>query len=151
MFYRRRDPLEGSALPTVGVGLSILRVATGFVFFMHGYQKLVTDGIDDTEQFFSRVGAPLPEYTASLVAYAELIGGVMLLIGMLTQLVAAVLFIDMAAAFFIVHFENGFFVTENGYELVFLLGGAALAVMLTGPGSYSVDNALPGTRVGRRR
>lgn len=151
MFYRQRDPLEGAALPTLAVGLAVLRIVAGFVFFMHGYQKIFDNGIGNTEAFFETVNAPLPQITAPFVAYLEFVGGLMLMIGLFTQLVAILLLVDMFAAMFIVHFENGFFVSpENGFELVFLLGSAALALILTGPGSLSVDNLLPGTRLGAR-
>lgn len=150
MFYTKRDPFAGSALPTLPVGLMMLRVVAGFVFFMHGYEKVVTLGLDGTESYFSEVGVPVPAYTAPVIAYLELIGGVMLMIGLVTQLVAALLLVDMIAMMFIIHFENGFFATDNGYELVFLLAGAALALVLTGPGAYSVDNLLPGANISAR-
>jgi putative oxidoreductase len=138
----------GVAAPTLAVGLTVLRIVTGLVFFMHGYQKLFDDGIDRTEAFFRTIEAPFPQFTAPLVTYLEFAGGLALMIGLLTQLVAILLVVDMVAALLLVNAENGFFVTNNGFELVLLLGGAALTLTLTGPGAVSVYNLLGGSRPG---
>lgn len=123
-------------------GLLLLRVVTGLVFFMHGWQKLVDNGIGATQTGFDGMGVPLPDITAVISTFLELVGGAMLMAGILTRIVGFLLAIEMAAAFFIVHVENGFFVMNNGFELVFLLGGAALTLAITGPGRYSVDALL---------
>lgn len=132
----------------VSSGLLLLRIVTGLVFFMHGWQKLVDDGMGTTQDNFDAMGAPMPNITAPIVTFVELVGGVMLMLGALTAIVGILLVIDMVAAFFIVHVENGFFVSAGGFELVFLLGGAALALVIAGPGSYSADAmiGLPGMR-----
>lgn len=132
----------------VSSGLLLLRVVTGLVFFMHGWQKLVDDGISTTQANFDAMGAPMPDITAPIVTFVELIGGVLLMLGALTAIAGILLAIDMVAAFFIVHVENGFFVMNGGFELVLLLGAAALTLVIAGPGSYSVDAmlGLPGMR-----
>lgn len=133
-----REPDPGA----VSSGLLVLRVVAGLVFFMHGWQKLIDNGISATQTGFDAMGAPMPEITAVIVTFVELIGGAMLILGLLTRLVGLLLVIDMASAFFIVHVENGFFISNGGFELVFLLGGAALALVIAGPGRYSADAAL---------
>lgn len=138
----------------VSSGLLVLRVVTGLVFFMHGWQKLFDDGISATRDGFDAMGVPLPAVTAPLVTFLELIGGLMLMVGALTAIVGILLVVDMTAAFFIVHVEHGFFVANNGFEFVLLLGSAALALVIAGPGSYSVDAmlGLPGmSKVDRGR
>ena len=117
----------------------LIRVVTGIVFFMHGYQKLVDNGISATQKGFDAMGAPLPEITAVVVTFAELIGGAALIVGALTPLVGLILAIDMLSALFIVHIDSGFFAMNGGFELVLLLGSAALGLALTGPGQYSID------------
>jgi putative oxidoreductase len=133
---------DGIEQATIDAGLLMLRVVTGLVFFMHGYQKLVDFGISNTQSAFDGMGARLPDLTAVIVTFVEIIGGAALVMGALTRVFAILLVIDMAAAFFIVHAGNGFFVTEGGYELVTILGAAALSLVLTGPGAFSVDAVL---------
>jgi len=126
----------------VDAGLLVLRVVAGLVFFMHGYQKLFDNGISATQDGFDMMGAPLPNITAVIVTFLELAGGIALVAGVATRIVAALLAIDMVAAYAIVHQENGFFAANGGFELVLLLAGAAVALVLTGAGAYSVDAAL---------
>ncbi len=109
---------------------------------MHGYQELFENGISATQTGFDGMGAPLPDITAVLVTFLELAGGFALIVGVLTRILGLLLAIDMAAAFLIVHQENGFFAANGGFELVFLLAGAALALALTGPGAYAIDSVL---------
>ena len=141
----------GLATPTLAVGLTLLRVVTGFVIFIHGYQKLVVDGLTETEELFFANDFPYPEITAPIVTYLEFGGGLLLMIGLLTQLVALLLFVDMLAAIVLIHSGNGFFAVDNGIEVALLLGGVTLGLTLTGPGAYSVDNMLTGSRPGLRR
>jgi putative oxidoreductase len=135
---------QGSGIQqaTVDVGLLVLRVATGLVFFMHGYQKLFDNGISATQTGFDGMGAPLPDITAVLVTFLELVGGLALIVGVLTRILGLLLAVDMAAAYLIVHQENGFFAANGGFELVFLLAGAAIGLALTGPGAYAIDSVL---------
>ena len=130
----------------VASGLLVLRVVVGLVFFMHGWQKLVDNGIGATQQGFNAMGAPLPDITAVIVTFLELVGGAMLIAGVLTRIVGILLVVNMIAAMAIVHVENGFFAANGGYELVFLLAGGALALVIAGPGAYSADKmvGMPG-------
>lgn len=139
---RETNQVNSGIEPTVGLGLLLLRVVAGVVFFMHGWQKLVDNGISQTQTGFDGMGAPLPEITAVIVTFVELIGGIALILGALTQIAGILLAIDMVSALFIVHIENGIFVANMGYELVFLLGGAALALVLTGPGPFAIDQMV---------
>lgn len=157
---RNRTSIPGQD-PAIASALLVLRVVAGLVFFMHGWQKLVDNGIGATQQGFDAMGAPLPDITAVIVTFVELVGGSMLILGVLTltRLVAVLLVIDTIAAMFIVHIENGIFAANGGYALVFLLAGASLALVIAGSGAYSVDamsgvpalTSLTRSNVGGRR
>lgn len=139
--YGRQDSRLGQEgiYPTVGLGLLLIRVVTGIVFFMHGYQKLVDNGISATQQGFHAMDVPLPDITAVVVTFVELIGGAALILGAFTAVVGLLLAVDMLAALFIVHIDAGFFAMNGGFELVLLLGSVALGVAIAGPGQFSVD------------
>lgn len=109
---------------------------------MHGYQKLFDNGIGATQDSFDMMGVPVPNITAVIVTFLELIGGVALILGVVTRIVALLLAIDMLAAMFIVHVENGFFASTGGYEFVLMLAGACVALMIAGAGPYSVDASI---------
>lgn len=134
------------AIPTrtsrLAVGLAVLRVVFGVVFLMHGYQKLFQMGIPGVSGFFTQSGAPLPQLTAPLVSVLEFGGGLALILGLLTPVVAALLAADMLGAILLLHLPNGFYAADGGYEYVLTLFGASLALALTGPGAYALDAVL---------
>lgn len=125
-------------------GIALIRVVVGFTFFMHGQQKLFEQGLGGVEGFFGSLGIPAPGLAAVIVGYVETIGGLALILGLLTRLFGLLLLIDMTVAFFVFHLPNGYFVTPNvGVELVLLLGASALGLAMTGPGALAVDSRLP--------
>lgn len=124
--------------------MTILRVVLGVVFVAHGWQKFNQFTIAGTQASFAKMNVPLPELTAPLVATLELVGGIALILGVLTRIFAALFVLHMLGALVLVHARNGIFVSEGGFELVLVLSAAALVVALVGPGRYSVDHTLFG-------
>ena len=121
-------------------GIALLRIVTGLIFFVHGWQKLFTFGYEGTTGAFTGMGVPLPAIAAALVIAVELLGGLALILGFMTRLAAVPLAINMLAALFLVHLSNGFFAQNGGYEFVLLLAAASLALALLGPGALALDN-----------
>jgi putative oxidoreductase len=132
--------MNQSALTTTA--LTILRVVVGFIFAAHGWQKYNEFTIAGTQASFAQLRVPAPEIAAPLVATLELVGGIALILGMLTRVFAALLTLDMLGALVLVHAPKGVFVSQGGYELVLVLAAASLAIALAGPGRISVDHAL---------
>jgi putative oxidoreductase len=128
---------------------TILRVVVGFLFAAHGWQKYNEWTIAGTTAAFGDMGIPMADVAAPVIATLELVGGVALILGFLTRPVAVLLTLDMLGALVLVHLSAGVFVANNGYELVLLLGAAALALALVGPGRASADYALFGRRESR--
>lgn len=126
----------------IDLGLLVLRVVTGLVFFLHGWQKLFDNGLAATEAGFEFMGAPMPGITSVIVTFLELIGGAALIVGAFTRLAALLLAIDMLGAIFIFHIDFGFFMENGGVELVLILAAATLALFFTGGGRYSADEAM---------
>ncbi|MGP9693460.1 DoxX family protein [Brachybacterium sp. AOP25-B2-12] len=133
------------------IGLLIARVVLGVVFVAHGWQKIDQFGIAGVTENFRGLGVPLPELAAPFIAYLELIGGILLIVGLLTPIVGVLLTLDMVVAAILVHVSNGLFIDQGGWELVGVLGAGALALAAAGPGRLSVDHAYSGRRGARRR
>ncbi|MDQ2666448.1 MAG: DoxX family protein [Gemmatimonadota bacterium] len=135
------SPLFTSTTRHQGLGIAILRIITGMVFTAHGYQKVFVYGMAGVTGAFTKMGAPLPTVTGPLIACLEFFGGIALIIGLLTRLVAFAFVFDMLGAMMIVHLANGFFLPA-GYEFVLLLLAASLALMFGGPGSLAIDSVI---------
>ncbi|MET4591957.1 DoxX family protein [Arthrobacter sp. 754] len=129
--------------------LTVLRVVLGFLFAAHGWQKFNEWTVAGTQAAFAQMGVPAAQISAPLVAGLELAGGIALILGVLTRVVAALLALNMLGALVLVHAAAGVFADKGGYELVLLLAAAALALALTGAGRLSVDRALFGRRNSR--
>lgn len=128
---------------------TILRIVAGFLFAAHGWQKFNEFTIAGTQAAFAQMGVPAANLAAPVIATLELVGGVALVLGVLTRVFAALLALNMLGALFLVHAPAGIYVATGGYELVLILAAAALAVALVGAGRVSVDKALFG-RTGSR-
>lgn len=127
------------------VALALLRLIAGVIFVAHGAQKFFGFGIGGTIGFFTQAGIPFPTLAAPLVAGVELLGGILLVIGLGTRLAAAALAVNMLVATLLVHLPNGFF-APNGVEFPLTLFVVALALAIAGAGAFSLDGAIAGRR-----
>ena len=120
--------------------LSVLRIVAGFLFIVHGTQKLF--GVPVPMQ-----GGPIA--LASLTGAAGMIefaGGALLLVGLLTRPVAFLLSGEMAFAYFMRHAPQDFWPMANGGELAALYCFLFLFFSVAGPGPLSVDAWLKAHR-----
>ena len=128
------------------IALLGLRLVVGLTFAAHGAQKLFGafggPGIDGTAGFFEQIGLRPGKLNAWLAAGSELVGGLLIALGLLTPFAAAALIASMTAATLAVHLRNGFFVTDNGFEYNLVLATAVFALAGVGAGSWSLDHAL---------
>jgi putative oxidoreductase len=112
----------------------------------HGAQKLFGwfggPGLEKTGYFFEMLGFHPGRRFAFLAAFVEVMGGVLLTVGLFTPLAATLLASVMLVAAATSHFKNGFFLATGGYEFNLVLGVTALSVAFTGPGSLSVDSLI---------
>ncbi len=123
-------------------GVTVLRVVVGIVFLAHGWQKLFGFGFHGVAGFFAGAGIPLPFVSGVIVTLVEFLGGIALVLGLLTRWAAALNAFDMLVAILVVHMKNGFFDQNHGVEFPLTLLAACVALTMLGPGSLSVDGAL---------
>lgn len=115
---------------------AVLRIMTALLTIQHGTQKYFA--FPASEWF------PEPPAVFSLMGIAgliELIGGVLVLIGLFTRPAAFILSGFMAAAYFIGHAPQGFFPASNMGDAAILFCFVYLYLVFAGPGAWSVDGA----------
>src|ERR671914_1448420 len=109
-----------------------IRLLAGITFVAHGLPKF--ENIAGTQGFFGSIG--LPPELALPVGLLEVIGGIFLLVGVVTRISAALFIIDMIGAIVLVRLPDGF---VDGYELESLLIAISVSLLITGPGRISVE------------
>jgi putative oxidoreductase len=150
---QRTSPVRSSAttIPAAGssaatLGLTVLRVVLGATFLLHGWQKVTEWTIAGTQASFAQMGVPAAELAAPVAAVVELVGGLMLLLGLGTRVAAALLALTMLGALVLVHLPAGFFAADGGVELVLLLAAASVLFALAGAGRWSLDHVVAAKR-----
>jgi len=128
------------------LGLLIVRFVVGLTLAAHGAQKLFGwfggYGLDSTGQFMETLGFHPGRRHAALAGLTETGGGVLLALGLLTPLGAALVASVMLVATITVHLKNGFFAAGGGYEYNLVLAAAAVSLAFSGPGALSIDALL---------
>jgi putative oxidoreductase len=132
------SPFTATSTTQLNAGIGILRVITGVIFAAHGAQKLFVFGLDGVAAGFAQMGVPLASIAGPSVAFLELIGGIAIVLGLLTRPVAAALAFVMLGAIIFAHWSAGFFM-PNGFEFVLALFATATALAIVGAGRYSLD------------
>ena len=114
--------------------LSILRIMTGLLFLAHGTAKLLkfpaTQNFADGVQLFSMTG---------FTGLIELVGGILIVIGLFTRPTAFILSGFMAVAYFVAHAPQGFHPINNGGELAIMFCFVFLYLAVAGAGPWSID------------
>lgn len=122
--------------------LLILRIIVGGIFIAHGIDKVFMQGMDETVGQFSAWGVPSPQLWGWVIALGEIIGGAVLVVGLLTTVVAAVMAFIPAAGIYYVHASAGVFAEDGGIEFPALLIVSLIMVIVFGAGRASLDGVL---------
>ncbi|MDE2451774.1 MAG: DoxX family protein [Gammaproteobacteria bacterium] len=113
--------------------LSVLRIVAGLLFLQHGCAKLF-------HVPYQPMFAHLPLMTLlGLQGVIEVVGGILLAIGLFSRSVAFILSGDMAVAFFIAHFPRNWMPILDGGDLAVLFCFTFLYLFAAGPGPWSLD------------
>lgn len=112
-------------------GLALLRIMTGLLFLAHGTGKMLG---------FPVLAQVPPMGSLSWWGGAlELVGGVMIVLGLFTRPVAFILSGEMAVAYFIAHAPRNFFPANNGGDAAVLYCFVFLYLVVAGAGAFSLD------------
>jgi putative oxidoreductase len=131
--------------------IAVIRIVLGLIFFAHGSQKVLGwfggYGLKNTVGDFTSIGLPLP--VAYAVCFFEFLGGIGLLVGLLTRLAALAVIVVMLGAIAKVHRRHGLFLNweltpgkGHGYEANLAYIAMALACLIAGGGALSIDGLL---------
>jgi putative oxidoreductase len=124
--------------------LLIVRLYWGWQLAQSGWGKL--HNIDKVTEFFTSLGLPAPGLTAHFIASLEFVGGVLLILGLASRLIAVALTINMIVAFITadhdalrsIFSDPDKFYAAAPYTFLF----ASLLVLIFGPGLFSVDAVI---------
>ena len=126
--------LKGSLLHDIthwGISASI-----GIIFIVHSLKKFDPSW----QEWLISVGIP-PEMQLP-IALAEFVGGILLVVGVLTRIASGIFAVILLGAIFHIRWENGFFVSKGGWEWDLVMLAAVLAIIAAGPGRISISHAL---------
>lgn len=126
------------------IGLLWLRLLAGTGIAYHGYGKVFGGDIAGFAEHVAGMGFPFPLVFAWGAALAEFLGGVFIVLGLVTHAAAAAVFVTMGVAAFIAHAQDPLKVKELALAYWAMSG----TLILTGAGYFSLDAAM---RPKRRR
>lgn len=116
-------------------GPLFIRIGLAAVFLVHGGAKFMN--MENITMFFTKAGIPLPGITSWLVAIFEFGGGLLVLLGVFTNIGAAMISVVMVGAMIYVKFSQGFM---GGWEFDLVLLLMAVSLFFTGSGRYGVED-----------
>ena len=123
----------------------LIRLMVGVVFISEGIQKFLYPALRGAGRFES-IGLPNPEFLGSFVATFEVVGGLLVLIGLFTRLAALPLLIIMGVAMYTTKLPmfsiEGFWHMMHASRTDFAMTLGSLFLLIMGAGAYSFDRLL---------
>ncbi len=116
-------------------GVTLVRVSTGLIFVVHGVQKFA-GGLSGVTAFFAKIGIPVPGVMGPFVATLELVGGVLLIVGLATRWISLLFVIEMLVTTLWVQMPTRGW---NASDLDRALLASSLLLVLAGSGRASLD------------
>jgi len=113
-----------------------IRAAMGTIFIVHSLKKFDPSW----QEWLMTIGIP-PEMQLP-IALAELIGGICLVVGVLTRVAASIMAVILLGAIFHIRWENGFFISDGGWEWDLIMLAAVLTIIVAGPGRISISHLV---------
>src|SRR3989304_1892431 len=120
---------------SVDIAALVARIALGLLFLTHGWQKI--KDLRKPMEFVKGTGWPGGAAFAVLFTLLEFFGAIALLIGLLTQVMAVLFFLEMIATTIFAKTKLGL-----GFDLDLAYAAFALVLAVLGPGAWSLDRFL---------
>ncbi|GGN23413.1 hypothetical protein GCM10011609_76240 [Lentzea pudingi] len=141
-----RSFLAGSSSLAADYGLLALRLGVAAVFIAHGAGDIFEAGVSNNIENYQGAGIPLAALAAPFTAYIQFLGGILIIPGFLTRPISVGFLVVMAGALIFVHRGESLVMGQDGSGagFAFIMGVAALTLLLLGPGRYSVDHLVFG-------
>jgi putative oxidoreductase len=124
------------------IAYTLMRIAIGYILFMHGWGKLHAGAAAIATNVMAKNGLQPALGFAYAAMVLEVVGAACVAVGLFTRFFAAALAIEMAIAFAAVHFSKGFAVNQGGFEYVLLIGIVMFVIAIRGGGPYSADRVI---------
>lgn len=118
----------------------LARLAVAYGFSLPALMKI--QNLEGTIVWFESRHIPFPAFTAYMVSSLEVIGIVLLILGLFTRVISVLLGCVMLGAIFFVHFHHGFSSANNGFEIPLYYFIFLMIFATFGPGKYSFDEIL---------
>lgn len=120
-------------------GVTAVRVVTGLLFAVHGYQKFA-GGLGNVSAYFAKISIPFPAAMAPFIAVLELVGGILLILGLVTRVIGFLFAVEMLVTTVWVKIVLG--AGWNASDLDRMLLVASILLVLAGPGAAAIDDLL---------
>lgn len=119
------------------MGALLMRLALALSMTVHGYGKVVPHGaLNHFTHYVASLG--FPYWLGYVSAFTEFVGGILLVLGLLTRLTAAMIAINMLAALFTVGIHQGFGI----YNYILALAVIAIMLVFYGAGAFALDRRI---------
>ena len=122
------------------IPLLLFRLILAYGFYEPAMMKL--KNLSGIAEWFGSMNYPLPGASAFLAMVTEVLGVVLITLGLGTRVIALPMMFVMLIAIFTVHLSNGFAAGDNGFEIPLYYFLMLFALVVYGPGKYSVDSLL---------
>ena len=123
-------------------GILVLRLGIGVMFLAHGLQMAFGlfkgPGVKAFSEMLSGLGFVPAIFWSYAASYTVLLGGVCLILGILTRPAAALLLIFILTAGIKAHLSKGFFLANGGFEYTFVIAAVCIALILLGAGKLVI-------------
>ena len=113
-----------------------LRASIGAIFIVHSLKKFDPSW----QEWLVSMGIP-PEMQLP-IALAEFIGGILLIVGVFTRVTGSIFAVILLGAIFHIRWENGFFVSQGGWEWDLVMLAVVLSIIVAGPGKVSIAHLV---------
>lgn len=130
-------------------GLLVLRVGLGCIFFLHGWMNIIAGRESFIREMLNMAGWSPPAAMLWVITVVELLAGLALILGVITQWASLILVVEMIIAVALFHLRQGFFIVAipnvplaYGFEYHVALIAGLVCVWLSGPGGWALDATL---------